>query len=47
MRVPYSAIRAPAAALGGAWFLTELWPIEFWPAVAGCLFFYLTLRVQP
>ncbi len=47
MRITYAAIRAPAAALAGGWFLTELWPITYLPAVAGCLFIYLTLRLQP
>ena len=47
MRIPFVAIRAPAAALAGAWFVSELWPIDFWPAMAGCLFIYLTLRVLP
>ena len=47
MRVPYSLIRAPVATLAGAWFITELWPIDFTPAAAGCLFLYLTLRTTP
>jgi hypothetical protein len=47
MRIPSLAIRAPVAALAGGWFLTELWPITYWPAVAGCLFIYLTLRLEP